>query len=228
MKPPLRQAVLLRKEGAMEAKGKAPGEKFNQVTAMMENRMAGELSGKLLRGKMIAVLVADQYQELEVWYPLLRFREDGATTIAVGAEVGKTYLSKKGYPVVADKSVGDVGAAAFDAVIIPGGWAPDFLRQDERMVAFVRDMHEAGKLVAAICHGGWLLCSAGIVQGRKATCFKAIKDDMIHAGAQYVDEEVAVDGNLITSRKPTDLPAFCRRIIIALSQQAVGTGVGRA
>ncbi len=174
-----------------------------------------------LKGKKIAVLVADQYQELEVWYPLLRFREDGAETVAVGAEAGKTYGSKKGYPVVADKSVGDVSAADFDAVVIPGGWAPDFLRRDERMVAFVRDMDKAGKVVGCICHGGWLLCSAGIVEGRKATCFVAIKDDMIHAGAHYVDEEVAVDGNLITSRKPTDLPAFCRQIAAALSGQAV-------
>jgi protease I len=181
-----------------------------------------------LKGKMIAVLVADQYQELEVWYPLLRFREDGATTIAVGGEAGKTYDSKKGYPVVADKSVGDVKAADFDAVVIPGGWAPDFLRQDARMVALVRDMHKAGKVVAAICHGGWLLCSAGIVEGRKATCFTAIKDDMIHAGARYVDEEVAVDGNLITSRKPTDLPAFCRQIAMALSGQTVVQRAGKA
>ena len=181
-----------------------------------------------LKGKTIAVLVADQYQELEVWYPLLRFREDGAVTVAVGADAGKTYLSKKGYPVVADKSVGGVSAAAFDAVVIPGGWAPDFLRQDERMVALVRDMHKAGKVVAAICHGGWLLCSAGIVQGRKATCFTAIKDDMIHAGAQYVDEEVAVDGNLITSRKAADLPAFCRQIARALSGKAAARHAGKA
>jgi len=181
-----------------------------------------------LKGKTIAVLVAEQYQELEVWYPLLRFREDGAETIAVGAEAGKTYDSKKGYPVVADKAIGEVSAADFDAVVIPGGWAPDFLRQDQRMVALVRDMHRAGKVVASICHGGWLLCSAGVVEGRKATCFAAIKDDMIHAGAKYVDEEVTVDGNLITSRKPTDLPAFCRQIAVALTGQAVAQHAGRS
>lgn len=172
-----------------------------------------------LKGKKIAVLVADQYLELEVWYPLLRFREDGAETFVVGPGAGKTYHSKKGYPVVADKSVVDVSAADFDAVVIPGGWAPDYLRQDPRMVELVREMHKTGKVVASICHGGWLLCSAGIVEGRKATCYIAIKDDMIHAGAKYVDEEVAVDGNLITSRKPTDLPAFCREIAAALGVQ---------
>jgi protease I len=171
-----------------------------------------------LRGKRIAVLVADLYQELEVWYPLLRFREDGAETVAVGAEGGKTYASKKGYPVVADQSIADVHAKDFDAVVIPGGWAPDTLRQDERMVNFVRAMNQAGKIVAAICHAGWLLCSADILRGRKATCFQAIKDDMVHAGAHYVDEEVVVDGNLITSRMPTDLPAFCRETARALME----------
>ncbi len=179
-----------------------------------------------LRGKRIAVLVADQYQELEVWYPLLRFREEGAETVAVGAEAGMTYNSKKGYPVVADISVADTAVAQFDAVVIPGGWAPDFLRQDERMVRFVRDMNRAGRVVGAICHAGWMLTSADIVRGRKATCFKAIKDDMIHAGARYVNEEVAVDGNLITSRMPTDLPAFCREIARALAAQPVAQTAG--
>jgi protease I len=181
-----------------------------------------------LEGKRIAVLAADLYQEMEIWYPLLRFREEGAETVAVGAEAGKTYSSKKGYPVVADQSIADVHAKDFDAVVIPGGWAPDTLRQDERMLNFVREMDKAGKIVAAICHAGWVLTSADIVRGRKATCFKAIKDDMIHAGAQYVDEEVVVDGNLITSRMPTDLPAFCREIIKALKGQAVSRHAAKA
>src|SRR5271157_46957 len=174
-----------------------------------------------LEGKRIAVLAADLYQEMEIWYPLLRFREEGWETVAVGAEAGKTYASKKGYPVVADKSIAEIRAEDFDAVIIPGGWAPDALRQDERILNFVREMDKAGKVVAAICHAGWVLCSADILRGRQATCFKAIKDDMIHAGAQYVDEEVVVHGNLITSRMPTDLPAFCREIVKALKTQAV-------
>ena len=174
-----------------------------------------------LKGKRIAVLAADLYQEMEIWYPILRFREDGVGTVVVGAEAGKTYSSKKGYPVVADQSIADVRAKDFDAVIVPGGWAPDILRQDERMLNFVREMEKTGKIVGAICHAGWVLCSADILRGRKVTCFKAIKDDMIHAGAQYVDEEVVVDGNLITSRMPTDLPAFCREIARALATQAV-------
>ncbi len=179
-----------------------------------------------LQGKRIAVLVADLYQELEVWYPLLRFREEGAETVAVGAEAGKVYESKKGYPVVADKSIAEVRAADFDALIIPGGWAPDSLRQDERVLKLVREMDRAGKVVAAICHAGWVLCSADIIRGRKATCFKSIKDDLIHAGAKYVDEEIVVEGNLITSRVPSDLPAFCREVVKALATRAVGQTVG--
>lgn len=167
------------------------------------------------------MLVADLDQEMEAWYPLLRFREDGAETLAVGAVAGQTYASKKGYPVVADKSFAEVSADDFDAVIVPGGWAPDTLRQDERVLKLVREMDKAGKVVAAICHAGWVLCSADIVRGRKATCFKAIKDDLIHSGARYVDEQVVVDGNLITSRVPTDLPAFCREVAKALATRAV-------
>jgi protease I len=180
-----------------------------------------------LKGRKIAVLVADLYQEMEVWYPLLRFREDGAETIAIGAEAGKTYTSKKGYPVISDKSIADVSAKDFDAVIIPGGWAPDTLRQDERVLKFLREIDKAGKIVAAICHAGWVLCSADILRGRKATCFKAIKDDVIHAGAKYSDEEVVVDGNLITSRVPTDLPAFCREVAKALAVRATAQTVGK-
>ncbi len=174
-----------------------------------------------LGGKRIVVLVADLYQELEVWYPLLRFREEGAEIVAAGAEAGKTYASKRGYPVVAERSIADVYAADFDAVIIPGGWAPDALRQDERVLRLVREMDVAGKVIAAICHAGWVLCSADIIRGRRVTGYKAIRDDLIHAGGNYLDEEVVVDGNLITSRVPTDLPAFCREVSRALTTRAV-------
>jgi len=140
----------------------------------------------------------------------------------VGEKAGATYTSKRGYPVLADKSFAQVSAADFDAVIIPGGWAPDTLRQDERVLRLVREMDRAGKVVAAICHAGWVLCSADIIRGRKATCFVAIKDDLVHAGAKYVDEEVVADGNLITSRVPTDLPAFCREVAKVLASNAGG------
>jgi protease I len=180
-----------------------------------------------LEGRRIAVLVADHYQELEVWYPLFRFREDGAETVTVGAEVAQTYLSKKGYPVVSDEAIADARAADFDAVVIPGGWAPEALRQDARMVAFVREMHAAGKVVGAICHAGWMLASAGLARGRRVTCYRAIKDDVINAGGEYVDQEVVVDGNLITSRMPADLPAFCREIRKALVGQPVTAGAIR-
>ncbi len=170
-----------------------------------------------LKGKKVAVLVEDLYQELEVWYPLLRLKEAGAEALTVGKETGKTYTSKVGYPVVADKAFSEVSAADFDAVVMPGGYAPDILRRYPEVLKLVRDMDAAGKVVAAICHAGWVLCSAGILKGRRATCFFAIKDDLVNAGAQYVDEEVVVDANLITSRMPADLPAFCREIIRALA-----------
>lgn len=175
-----------------------------------------------LNGKKVAVLVENQYQELEVWYPLLRLREAGAETFTVGKEAGKTYTSKVGYPVVADRAFESVSATGLDALVVPGGYAPDILRRYPEVLKLVRDMDAAGKVVAAICHAGWVLCSAGIVKGRRATCFFAIKDDLVNAGARYVDEEVVVDSNLITSRIPADLPAFCREII-----RALGAGVAR-
>ncbi|MCL6621904.1 MAG: type 1 glutamine amidotransferase [Syntrophobacterales bacterium] len=170
-----------------------------------------------LTGKRIAILAENLYQELEVWYPLLRFREEGAKVVVVGSGSARTHSSKLGYPVEVDRKAEEVSAAEFDAVIIPGGYAPDIMRRYPAMVRLVREAALAGKVVAAICHGGWMLASAEVLQGRKVTAFFAIKDDLVHAGATFVDAEVVVDGNLITSRKPEDLPAFCRAIIAALS-----------
>jgi protease I len=166
-----------------------------------------------LKGKRIAILVDNVYQEMEVWYPLYRFREAGAEVITVGAAAGETYTSKLGYPVKSDKAYGEVSAADFDGVIVPGGYAPDFIRRYPKANQLVKDLDAQGKLVAAICHGLWVPCSAGILRGRRATCFFAIKDDVINAGALYEDAEVVVDRNLVSSRKPDDLPAFCREAI---------------
>jgi protease I len=169
-----------------------------------------------LKGKHIAVLAEDMYQELELWYPLLRMREAGAEVTVVGMPGVEEYHSKHGYPVQVDAAADAVSAQDFDAVIIPGGYAPDRIRRHQPMLDLVRGVFERGGVVAAICHAAWVPISAGIMEGRRATCVSAIKDDVINAGATYVDEEVVQDGNLITSRVPSDLPAFCRTIMAAL------------
>jgi len=170
-----------------------------------------------LRGKKVAILAENLYQDLEVWYPLLRLKEEGAEVVVVGTGSAPTYTGKFGYPVSVDKAASEVSAADFDAVVIPGGYAPDILRRYPAVVSLVREAYLADKVVAAICHGGWVLASAKILPGKTVTAFFAIRDDLEHAGAKFVDVEVAVDGNLITSRKPEDLPAFCRAIIAALA-----------
>jgi protease I len=172
-----------------------------------------------LQGKRAAVLVEQQYQEMEVWYPVYRLREAGCKVTLVGPEAGATYPSKLGYPAKCDRAAKDVSANDFDLVVIPGGFAPDFIRRTEAMIKLVSTMAEQGKVVAAICHGPWVLCSTQALKGRKATCFFAIKDDVINAGANYVDAEVVRDGNLITSRKPDDLPAFMQAVFQAVKEQ---------
>lgn len=162
--------------------------------------------------KRVAVLVEDQYQVLEVWYPYLRLREEGIETVLVGTG-RKEYKSKEGYPAVEELSIKKAKADDFDGVVIPGGYAPDILRRSGEVNNFVRECFEKEKIVAAICHAGWVLVSAGILKGRSVTGFSAIKDDLVNAGANFIDKEVVVDGNLITSRNPYDLPAFCREIM---------------
>jgi protease I len=176
-----------------------------------------------LTGRNIAILVDTAYQEMEVWYPYYRFQEAGAVCVLVGAEAGKVYLSKTGYPATAQLSYDAVNAGDFDGVIIPGGYAPDHIRRHAKANQFVKEMDAQGKLVASICHGPWVLCSAGMLKGRHATCFFAIKDDVVHAGAIYQDAEVVIDRNLVTSRKPEDLPAFCRASIGVLVETPVLT-----
>jgi protease I len=180
-----------------------------------------------LQGKRAAVLVEQMYQELEVWYPVYRLREAGCKVTLVGPEAGKDYPSKLGYPAKSDKAAKDVSAADFDILVIPGGYAPDHMRRHEVMIRLVSTMAEQGKVVAAICHGAWMLCSTQALKGSKATCFFAVKDDVINAGGRYVDEEVVRDGNLITSRKPDDLPAFMKTIIQAAREAPVKAGAAR-
>src|SRR6266536_47101 len=171
-----------------------------------------------LKQARVAVLVEQQYQEMEVWYPIYRLREAGCKVTLVGPEAGATYPSKLGYPAKTDKAAKDLTPDDFDAMVIPGGFAPDFLRRHEAVIKLVRHSAERGKPIAAICHGPWVLCSTPALRGKKATCFFAIKDDVVNAGANYVDAEVVRDGNIITSRKPDDLPAFMQAIFAALRE----------
>ena len=171
-----------------------------------------------LEGKKVVILVEDLYQELELWYPYYRLREQGAKTVLAGPE-RKEYKSKHGYPAQAELSIKDLNPKDFDCVVIPGGYAPDKLRRYAEVNNFVKEMFGKGKVVAAICHGLWVPASAGILSGKKCTCFFSIKDDVTNAGAKYIDAEVVVDNNLISSRKPDDLPAFCREIIKALERK---------
>ena len=170
-----------------------------------------------LEGKRIAILAEDMYEDLELWYPLIRMKEAGADVDVVGMPGVEAYESKHGYPARVDIPVDDVSPDAFDAVIIPGGYAPDRMRRHEPLLDLVRGVFEGGGVVAFICHAGWVPISAGIVEGKRVTSFFAIKDDLVNAGAEWVDEEVVEDGNLISSRTPADLPAFCRAIIAALT-----------
>jgi len=172
-----------------------------------------------LEGKRVAIMLDQKYQELEVWYPLYRLMEAGASVSCVASLPGREYASKLGYPCISDVAAADVRGEDFDAVIVPGGWCPDFMRRDESMVTFIRQCVEAGIVLAAICHGPWMLCSTDGLKGKRATSFMAIRHDVINAGAQWVDEECVIDGNLITARKPDDLPAFMKAVIQALSQE---------
>ena len=169
-----------------------------------------------LKGKHAAILAEDIYNEFELWIPYYRLKEEGVNVVVVGSGSSPTYHGKYGIPVSVDKKAGAVTADDFDAIVIPGGYAPDKMRLYPEMVSLVREAFLKGKVVAAICHAGWMLASAEILKGKKATSYIAIKDDMIHAGALWEDSELVRDGNLITSRKPDDLPAFCRAIIQAM------------
>lgn len=172
-----------------------------------------------LEGKKVAVLIDNLYEDNEFWYPYFRLKEEGAEVVAVGSESGTEFKSKHGYPKICEMGKTEAAGKKWDGVIIPGGYAPDIIRRYPELVGIVKDTMERGGIVAAICHGPWVLCSAGVLKGKQATCFFAIKDDIINAGAEYVDREVVVDGGLITSRKPDDLPAFMVKVIASLKER---------
>jgi protease I len=170
-----------------------------------------------LRGKKLLFFAGPLYEDLELWYPKIRLEEEGATTTVAGLGE-KTYQGKRGYPVTVDTDVDRVDASQFDGLVIPGGFAPDQLRRHDRVLQITRDIYQAGKPVAFICHAGWVPISAKILKGKRATSVRAIKDDMENAGVIWEDAPVVVDANLISSRTPADLPAFCKALIAALKQ----------
>ncbi len=170
-----------------------------------------------LKGKKVAILVEDMFNIYEFWYPYYRLLEAGAEVVVVGSGRKDQFTGKPATDVKADVAAGKVSAADFDGVVIPGGYAPDMMRRHPAMVNLVADAVTSGKVVAAICHAGWMLCSAGVVKDRNVTSFFAIKDDLINAGAHWVDEAVVVDDNLVTSRTPDDLPVFLPAIIKMLA-----------
>jgi len=169
-----------------------------------------------LQGKRVAILVEDLYQDQEVWYPYYRLREAGAEVVVVGTGSKGEYKGKYGYPITPQTTAEQISAHEIDGLIVPGGYAPDILRRFPTVIRLVKEADAQGKVIGAICHAGWVLCSAGILRGKTVTCFSAIKDDVVNAGAAFVDREVVRDGNLITSRKPDDLPAFMHAVIDAL------------
>jgi protease I len=181
-----------------------------------------------LQGRRIAILAENLYEDLELWYPLYRLKEAGAEVFVVGSGSAEVYTSKHGYPVKVDAEADMVDAGQFDAIVIPGGYAPDHMRRYPAMIKLVRDAHNQGKVVAGICHAGWMLASADIIRDRTVTGFRSIKDDLVNAGGRFVDQEVARDGNLITSRFPGDLPAFTREIIRALEDTPISVTVRSA
>ncbi|HEY3280227.1 MAG TPA: type 1 glutamine amidotransferase domain-containing protein [Gemmatimonadales bacterium] len=168
-----------------------------------------------LKGKRVLFFAGPLYEDLELWYPKIRLEEEGATTTVAG--IGeKTYQGKRGYPITVDANVDQIEAGPFDGLVIPGGFAPDQLRRFDKVLKLTRDIHQAGKPVAFICHAGWVPISAKILKGRRATSVRAIKDDLENAGVIWEDSPVVVDGNLISSRTPADLPQFSKALIAAL------------
>jgi protease I len=170
-----------------------------------------------LAGKRVLMFVEHVYEDLELWYPKLRLAEAGAEVVVAGPKAGEKYAGKHSYPCVADAAIAEMKSADFDGVVVPGGFMPDKLRRDAHVLRLVREFAAAGKLVAAICHGGWIPISAGVYRGVRVTGSPGIKDDLTNAGAEWEDAAVVVDRHFVSSRKPDDLPDFCRAIISVMT-----------
>lgn len=174
---------------------------------------------QLLAGKRLLVFVGDIYEDLELWYPKLRWIEAGGTVVVAGPESGVTYAGKNGYPCKSDIAIADASESDFDALLLPGGFMPDKLRRDTKVLSLIREFHDSKKCISAICHGGWMAISAGVYRGVRVTGSLGIKDDLVNAGAVWEDAAVVIDGHHVSSRKPDDLPAFCRGMIQVMLQQ---------
>ncbi len=170
-----------------------------------------------LQGKTIAYLVAEEVEDLEFWVPVMRLREEGARVIVIGLTT-QTVHGKHGLAMTPDISIAEApSASSFDGIVIPGGWAPDKLRRNQSVLQLVREIHAQGKIVATICHGGWVPISAGILRGHKATGSTGIKDDIENAGGIWVDEAAFREGNMVWGRVVEDIPEFCRELVAALA-----------
>ncbi|ARK30362.1 type 1 glutamine amidotransferase domain-containing protein [Halalkalibacter krulwichiae] len=170
-----------------------------------------------LQGKKVMAILDEEFEDLELWYPIMRLREEGATVDLVGLEAGKTYIGKYGVPATADFCYEQVRSEDYDGILVPGGWAPDKLRRYPDVLRFVNEMNVAKKPIGQICHAGWVLISAKILDGVKVTSTPGIRDDMENAGAIWVDEAVVVDGHIISSRRPPDLPPYAKAFADALA-----------
>ena len=169
--------------------------------------------------KKIALLVGKDFEDMEVMYPLYRLIEAGFSVDVIGEDpAGTKYMGKNGYPCVSTLEIAKAKAKDYSGLVAPGGWMPDKLRRNPQVLKLVADIDKQGGAIASICHGPWILISAGIVRGKKMTSTPALKDDLVNAGAKWVDDEVTVDGRMVTSRKPDDLPAFMREILKLLEK----------
>lgn len=173
-----------------------------------------------LSGKKIIALVDEEFEDLELWYPIYRVREEGATVHLAGLEKGKKYIGKYGVPAESELSFDELSAADYDGILVPGGWAPDKLRRYKQVLQVVRELHEAKKPIGQICHAGWVLISAGILKGVTVTSTPGIRDDMENAGAIWKDEAVVVDGHIVSARRPPDLPEYGKAFADAVAGQA--------